>query len=462
MLDRRTLLKSGALGGLGSLIAASAPAAPEPSAKRPRGVIFLVADGMSGGVLPMVERFSSLARDHGTRWWELLDRSDAVHGLMDTASANSAVTDSAAASTAWGSGRRTNNGRINVSPDGSSHEPIAAVLGRKGVRTGLVTTATITHATPAGFAASLVDRDDEEAIAPQYLDHVELLLGGGASFFDPACRRDGRDLRADYRKAGFQVVDTAAGLGGSTGSRLLGLFADGHLPYSVDHRADAELRARVPTLAAMTRIAIDRLLAAGTPFLLQVEGARVDHGAHANDAAALLWDQLAFDDALGVALEARVHHPDLLVVATSDHGNSNPGLNGMGDRYVESNACFRHTLALRCSHEWLLPRLEGTQGDPAAITRIVGEKLGYQLKPQEALALGQSMSGGEFTEWNTLLANPAGLLGQFSGNRTGIGWTGTTHTADPTLVTATGPLAGRFAGLIRNDEVFGILVEALC
>ena len=86
--------------------------------KKPRGVIFCVSDGMSQGVLSMTEAFSNQLRGKGTSWWELLAGGEAVLGLMDTASSSSMVTDSAAASSAWSSGKRVPNGQINF--DGAS------------------------------------------------------------------------------------------------------------------------------------------------------------------------------------------------------------------------------------------------------------------------------------------------------------------------------------------------------
>ena len=85
----------------------------------------------------------------------------------------------------------------------------------------------------------------------------------------------------------------------------------------------------------MTEIALGSLSQSSEGFLLQIEGARVDHAAHNNDAAALLWDQIAFDDAIQTVLRFAGKHPDTLIVITSDHGNSNPGMNSMSSKYGE-------------------------------------------------------------------------------------------------------------------------------
>jgi alkaline phosphatase len=87
--------------------------------------------------------------------------------------------------------------------------------------------------------------------------------------------------------------------------------------------------------------------------------------------------------------------------------------------------------------------------------------LGFEMKPKEANALLEMIAKNPVIEWNDQLSKPEGLLGQFAGNHTGIGWTGTTHTSDPTIVSAWGPQAERFSGMIKNSDVFGHLVEML-
>ena len=156
-INRRSWLKSAGLVSAASFLSGTHSAAAEKTtpAKKVRGVIFMVSDGMSPGVLSLAEAYSQLTRQRTTQWWQLLNNPSATRGLMDNASANSLVTDSAAASSAWGGGQRVNNGSINVKPDGNEVTPIATLLRKKNAAIGLVTTATVTHATPAGFAASI-------------------------------------------------------------------------------------------------------------------------------------------------------------------------------------------------------------------------------------------------------------------------------------------------------------------
>lgn len=464
-ISRRDWLKTAALaGGFAAFAGPRASAqALTASGKKVRGVIFMVSDGMSPGVLTLGEAWSQLTRKTGTRWWSLMNDRTASRGLMDTASANSLVTDSAAASTSWGGGERVNNGSINVRPDGKPLVPLAQALGKKGVRIGLVTTATITHATPAGFAAVCSERGNEEEIATQYLKTVDVLLGGGSGYFSGAERPDKRDLSGEFTAAGYDVVGNRDALLAAKSPKVLGTFSKGHIPYSIDRNGSAELTASVPTLNEMATAALSRFLAGDKPFLLQIEGARIDHAAHRNDIAALLNEQMAFDDTLANVLTLTANRDDILVVVTSDHGNSNPGLNGTGAGYKKTNSLFQSIPKQKASYEALFVAWEklGRKDDQAALGELVSTQLGFKLESAEAEALLEIFEKKPIIEWSEQLAKPEGLLGQFQGNHTGIGWTGTSHTSDPTLISAFGPQCERFTGMIRNSHVYGHIMEML-
>lgn len=440
----------------------SAQAATAPA--RPRGIVFLVSDGMSPGVFTMAQNFSRFSREKDTAWWSFYKEATSTRGLMDTASANSLVTDSAAASSAWGGGQRVNNGSINVTPSGKPITPIAALLKQRNpdTRIGLVTTATVTHATPAGFAANIHQRGDEEKIAPQYLNRADIILGGGSGFFRKEKRKDKRDLLGEFTQAGYATPRSRKELLESRSEKLLGTFTFGHLPFSIDHKNNAEMQEQIPTLEEMTHAALSRFLDSKAPFLLQVEGARIDHAAHLNDIGGLLHDQLAFDDALATVLRMTADHPDILVIATSDHGNSNPGLNGIGAAYTRTTESFRHILDFKASFERIFTNWKRiSDKSPTFLEGMVKSNFGVSLTEKESDAVIKAVELGKATDWNHLHQNPEGILGQIIGNHCGIGWTGTTHTSDPTLITARGPGAGRFQGLVVNTDVFTHLTELL-
>ena len=466
--SRRHLLKGSLAGGATGLLTGLTQArgekpAPAPSSKKkPRGIIFCVSDGMSQGVLAMTEAFSNQLRSKGTAWWELLAGGKATLGLMDTASSSSLVTDSAAASTAWGGGKRVPNGQINFDDKGKRLESIGETLEKTGVRMGLVSTATITHATPAGFAASVIRRGQEDQIAPQYLNRVDVILGGGSRFFDPKARRDKKDLFGEFAKEKYDVVHNRDEMLKSKSQKILGTFSPGYIPYSLDRDQDENMQKQIPTLAEMSEAALSRFLADDAPFLMQVEGARIDHAAHKNDIGAILHEQMAFDDAVAKMLMMTRAHDDILIILTSDHGNANPGLNGTGAGYRQTNDHFARIARIKGSAEWFIGQWNRTKGKSSeSMSKLMEATYGFKPSPQELEALMDRLAGKKVTEWSHQLSNPVGLLGQVVGNVTGVGWTGICHTSDPTQLTSIGPGADQFAGLVRNDSIRNRLLGLL-
>ena len=431
---------------------------------RPRNIIFMVADGMSMGVPTLADPFSVLVRGEGTVWPRLLNEPRARHGYLDTRSANSLVTDSAAAASAWGSGMQVNNGALNISPDGTKQTPIAMLLKDGSKRVGLVTSDKVTGATPAGFAVVETSRLETFSIAEQYLDKVDVLLGGGRQYFDPEFRSDQLDLLANFEAQGYQVCQNRKQLHELPPcERILGLFSDDVMPYTIDQLSDVGLNLQTPMLAEMSQVALDQLSKHVDGFFLMIEGGRVDHAAHNNDAAALMHEQIAFEDTVGVALNFVQQRDDTLLVVTSDHGNANPGLNGFGPGYSKTDESFARLAKMNASFDSIRDQLrdaatkmelkdaaeevlDKTCGFPvtAETARIVGEALVMKKIPNELAVLQQS--------W-------VGVLSQVLGNYTGIGFTGTNHTADRTMLTAIGPGADRFTGIRPHTYVFHQFVD---
>lgn len=466
-LTRREAMQLGVSAGVVTTIGAAPRRAAAAGAARGDGaatsvknIIFMVSDGMSAGVPSLAEALSQRVRGRGTHWYELASNPATACGFMEMHSLNSLVTDSSAASSSWGSGSRIFNGAVNMLPDGTKLKTIGELARQSGRRVGLVTTTTITHATPAGFASVEQSRGNQHLIAPQYLDLVDVLMGGGIEFFDPARRGDGRDLIADYRAKGYAHWNHRRHvLGDERPDRVLGLFHHGHVPYTVDHLNSPELKERVPTLAEMSRVALGILAASGKGFLLQIEGGRVDHAAHENDAAGLLWDQLAFDDAIGVVREFVKNHPDTLVVITTDHGNANPGLRGMGSGYRDTNDCFDRVALMRATYGPIESRLrEAGDGDEPAPTDkaldIIRETCGFEISEGHARTAAEAAVGRLPRLLNRQFRSFTGLMGQILCNYHGIGWVGNSHTEDFALTLGLGPGRDRYNGMLLNTDVF--------
>lgn len=461
MKSRRLFLKSLAAAGP---VTAAAQAAPTKSrggsiaSTTPRHIIHLVADGMGSGIVACANHFSHLTRHRELTWLSLIRQDGTNYGLMDVRSQNSLVTDSSASSSAWGCGVRIPNGKVNQSSTGSKLVPLYELLASVGWKRGLVTTTEITHATPSGFAACTKSRNDADEIAAQYLERkVEVLLGGGRKFFDAAARKDKRDLRGDFRKAGYAVMEKPEDLRAApAGQPWLGLFATSHIPYVVDVQGGLSKVEVTPDLAEMTKAALRRL-AREERFILQVEGGRVDHGAHNNDAAAAIREMIGFDEALDVCLAFQREHPDTLLIITTDHATGNPGLNGMGDDYGKSNQLFRNLLSVRQSIPEIAKRLLLTE-NPDGFAKAMFESTGYLISSRRRELLDPFLKKKGYTLYEVMSSDVA-AMGQVLANHTGIGFTSTAHTSDLVPILSRGPGADAFRGLIKNTDVFEHYVD---
>jgi len=346
--------------------------APEENLTPVRNIIFLLGDGM-GTAQRTAARIVSRGVSGGKADGLLaMDRME-VTGQAMTFSLNSVITDSAPGMAAYSSGHKSSNNQLGVYPDNTVDdafdnprvEYIGEVLRRvrgPGFQVGLVTTADITDATPAGNAAHTADRNDGPRIAVQYLEErdrngISVLLGGGRRHFVPRAehplgRRDERPLGTEFEAAGFTPLGTATELRSLLESpevpaRLLGLFHPSHMPVSFDKvgagRYSDELEnARhdglrdQPMLDEMTALALRTLEAHATGgFYLMVEGASIDKQAHAVDAERTIWDVIEFDNAVAVALEFAARTPNTLVIVAADHETGGLAPIGVGnERYA--------------------------------------------------------------------------------------------------------------------------------
>jgi len=416
------------------------------------------------GVPSLADPFSRLVYSRGTAWTELLQRHDAEHGCLDTRSLNSLVTDSAAAASAWGCGQKVNNGCLNVLPSGKALTPITVLCKDRNLRTGIVTTDRITGATPSGFAVQQKSRNDFFDIAPQFMERVDVLMGGGRQHFEPGNRPDHRDLLVEYRSKGYRQCDDRHTLNSlSSCDRVIGLFADDTLPYQIDELSAVVPRTAAPNLQEMTRSALQHLADKDCGFFLMSEGGRVDHAAHANDAAAILHEQIDFENALGEALLFASNRDDTLVVVTSDHGNANPGLNGWGADYTKTDESFARLAKIRASFDVLRDQVRKSRPDqePAdAVLETLATVCDLSLDRGTATIVGDALLRDKIPQELAILQRTwVGVLSQVLGNHTGISFTGTNHTADRVLISAIGPGASRFSGIHSHTDIYHTFVE---
>ncbi len=466
--SRRQFLKGASLAGAATALTACSslakpnvtPATPA-NPKKAKNLIFLVVDGMCLGTLGLAHHWSLRNRKQPLNWMQLYGRDGLTRVMQDTASASSPVTDSAAAASAWGCGERVNNGSVNYSTAGQARTPLLSYAKAAGKATGLVTTCTVTHATPAGFSANVTSRGMEKEIAQQYLSReIDVILGGGLSKFNyKASIVDGVaqpavDLRPAFAAKGYQVVNDRKSLAAAKGhSKLLGLFSGGHVPYAIDRGSDPKLK-KVPSLPEMFQAALESLSAAQDGFALQVEGGRVDHAGHANDAAAILHEQLEFDDCIPIALDFMNANPDTLLIITTDHGTGGCQLNGKGAAYVESGPALDSINTFTNSFEWLQNRFKKTgQYSSEDFQAAMG------FVPTDAQAAQIQKAIDEKVKY--LSSFMTGLVEDQLWDRTAVGWTSTNHTSECVELFAFGPGASEIPSFIENYQLFGHMTRAL-
>jgi len=299
-----------------------------------RSTIFYIGDGMGPQIVSIVKLYAerALGRDLNM----VLLANAGTTGYMTTDSEDRMVTDSAASGTALATGHKTNNGMVGVAPDGEAVANLFEAAVRNGKSVGVVTTTSVTDATPASFLAHVLSRRMHFDIAAQIVEgDASVVLGGGWWFFlppDKGRREDGADLAETARLKGFDVVFDRDEMMAASGNRLLGLFTGEVLPFERVRNTE-----KVPSLAEMTVKALEMLSGDPDGFVLVVEGGRIDHAEHDNSISNAVEDFLAFDDAIGEGMAYQATDSTVTLVVSADHDCGGPAITASGYGYPSYN-----------------------------------------------------------------------------------------------------------------------------
>ncbi len=326
------------------------------AAPQAKNIIFFLGDGMGPTTIAAARIFKH--GEEGLLNFERLERT----ARIKTYSNDFQTTDSAPSMGAYMTGVKINqdgismkdaraidpekdaNGNKTVDMCGANNGYVAPTIlelaKARGKAVGAVTTTELTHATPASTFSHVCHRDAAYTIARQIVpggegynlalqDGVDVLMGGGRNHFtpydkatNPKGRADGRDLMAEFAAQGYAVANTRAGMmSARPGRKFVGIYsADDHLDYSLARRAEQ------PTLSDMALKAIELLSKDPDGFFLMVEGGKIDHALHDNNAKNALADTVAFDEAIQAAIDRmRSIDPGLentLIVITADHDHT--------------------------------------------------------------------------------------------------------------------------------------------
>ncbi|MCF6331659.1 MAG: alkaline phosphatase [Draconibacterium sp.] len=277
--------------------------------EKPKNIIFLIGDGM--GVSHI---FSGITANKGSLFLENCK----YIGFSKTQSADNYITDSAAGATALSTGVRTNNGAIGVDVNNKPVKSILEEAEENGLATGLVSTSTITHATPASFIAHQPQRNMYEEIAADFLKtDIDVFIGGGKAHFTQ--RKDGRNLVEELKEKGYRYEEDLDKISKVKKGKLVALTADGDA---------GRMEQRGDMLPVSTKTAINILSKNDKGFFLMVEGSQIDWGGHAGSTIYIVEEMLDFDQTIGKALAFAAKDGKTLVVVTADHETGGMAITG--------------------------------------------------------------------------------------------------------------------------------------
>ncbi len=512
-----------------------------PGGQKVKNIIILLGDGM-GAAQRTAARIVAGGYAQGKVITPLAMDTFPVTGMVKTASLNSVVTDSAPGMTAYVSGNKNNNNEEGVFPDDTTDpfdnpriEYLSEYLHRtQGKALGLVTTADVFDATPAGNAVHTSSRGAGTGIVDQFLDDRHLtgltvLMGGGRKWFMPSTtpgsargdRSDyafsatdahtadivkgwgasagaldkDRDLLGDFQRAGFQYASDKTSMDAIDGDkteRLLGLFAHSNMNVALDKMDGRRNKARgvtgrvvddygfpdQPMLDEMTAKALRVLDRQKKGFVLMVEGASIDKQAHAMDSERWMLDTLEFDRAIALAQAYAAKHKDTLVIVTADHECAGVALIGgskVSDARLQALVREGGGTALRDAVVGVYEQA----GFPKY--RIAADGYPETVDIDNRLLVGYGANSDRMEDFRTnerplqdsqqpfvkkepLAAYPAGPMARDAEGKymvTGqVPGDSAVHTATDIPLSAFGPGAYSFTGVIDNTDVFFKLAQA--
>lgn len=416
---------------------------------KPKNVIVFIGDGMGLGQIE-IARHMEYGKD-GSHFIESLPNV----ALVKTYSANKQVTDSAAAATAIATSVKTNNGAIGVDPQGIEVDSVLDDFQKSGRKVGVISTNTVTDATPAAFTASVADRyQGQPAAARQMLEHeYDVLLGGGSKYFGPK-KQEGIDLLPKFEQTGYTIVKDKDQLAAvEDADKLLGLFNTTYMNYKLDRD---DLESNEPSLELMTEKAIDILEKDKDGFFLMVEGARIDHAAHAADITGVWKEFMEFDRTVEQTMNWAANRNDTLIVVLADHETMGLSVTEPMDISGLKN--------ITVSPEFMAGKLtkaaDGKSFEPDSIKAVFKEYAGFEITDEQVSELNSHMvsSKGKLKyqyklgwEIGSIIAAhyQAGVIDRSVREASSTGG----HSSTMVPLFAAGPGSQYFEGVLNNTDV---------
>ncbi|MDD3078106.1 MAG: alkaline phosphatase [Paludibacter sp.] len=431
--------------------------------KPTKNVIIMIPDGTSLSVLS-ASRWLQIYRNDGTS----LQIDPYLCGTVTTFSSNAPIGDSAPTTSCYMTGIAEQAGNVSIYPvvdpgndliklnPDSAYQPLATILEAMKIEqkkaAGLVFTCIFPHATPADCSSHTYNRNDYKSIAPQMAyNNLDVVIGGGSAYITD-------DIKKHFTDNGTAYInnDKTAMLNFS-GNKLWALFGDHDMPYDIDRDT-----AITPSLAQMTRKALELLHKNKKGFFLMVEGSKIDWAAHANDPIAIMTEYLAFDKAVGAAIDFAKKDGNTTVIILPDHGNSgfSIGKRDMKKSYTQMT-------------------LEDLFGSVSKYERTATglEKILLNTKPNEIKSVFREFTGLELTEDEVKLLlksknykaenymevsnseNMTHYITQILNDHSTFGFTTGGHTGEEVFLAMYHPKGDILTGNIRNKDINAYLFQ---
>ncbi|MEI6346355.1 MAG: alkaline phosphatase [Bacteroidota bacterium] len=434
-------------------------------------IIIMIPDGTSIDVLALA------------RWYnngKPLAIDPYIRGLVKTHCSDTPIGDSAPTGSTYATGHLSRTGFVSTYPDSvmsgydiiatdskKAFSPMFTVLEAaklQGKSTGLVVTCHFPHATPADFSSHSQHRDNYDLLSRQMVyNNIDVVFGGGYSYLKPDKRADKLDLTKVLSENGTSLIRTPKEMIDFNGSKVWGLFAPKALKNDLDRNADKE-----PSLADMTQKALSILSKNPKGFFMMVEGSKVDWAAHDNDPVGMVTEYLAFDKAVGAAINFAKSDGHTLVIVVPDHGNSGISIGNArsSDKYDK--------LTLK---ELMYPLINAKNTAEAIEEFIDSNSTNEQIKDvffkrygvnnlasKELDSLRNYFSNKKLVKQGLLKKNNLNiqkLTASIISSRTYIGFTTVGHTGEDVFIAIFDPRNNAPTGLIKNDEVNFYMQKAL-
>jgi len=441
-------------------------------------VFYFIGDGMGTNQVLLAEMYRSAIEGQPLGRVQTLMTTFPYSGHASTYSKSNGITDSAAAGTCLATGTKTKNGMLGMDQDSMRVTTIAEELKEQNWGIGIMTTVAIDHATPAAFYAHVPSRNKYYRIGEQ-LAESKFDFFGGAGFHHPQGKKDDKKVNL-YRlveENGYTIAngynDAQTKLSEGDVKKMIlvqkgdtGMVHGSNLNYRIDQK-EGDL-----TLAQIVSTAIPFLNERYDKFFMMVEGGRIDYACHGDDAATAIGEVWDMNDAMQVAYDFYLEHPDeTLILVTADHETGGLAL-GNSDYTLHLDLLQNQ----KCS-AWILSdkfsRLFEDKNKPTweAVKNIYRANLGFwdQVEisadeEKELQSLYKAACKGKTKDTKTMYKsiNKLGDAGiALLNKKAHVGWTTRAHSAHAVPVFAIGANAALFTGWHDNSDLVPLIRKAI-